>query len=177
MDIGTRLKSLRRQMGLTQKQLADRAELSIGFISQLENDAATPSLQTLEEILECLDSDMGSFFSNAVRDQIVFRSADMQTQTGEMASVTRLVPAAASRRMEPVRILLPRGGHSQLEAPHAGEEFAYLVRGTVELTAGERHETLRAGDAFYFNADVAHYVQNTGEDPAELVWVTTPPNF
>lgn len=177
MDIGTTLKTLRQQRGLTQKQLADRAELSIGFISQLENDAATPSLQTLEEILECLDSDMGSFFRDAAREQIVFRAADLQVEGGDMAAVTHLLPAAAVRHIEPLRVLLPPGGHSKLEAPHAGEEFGLLLRGTVELTAGSRHETLQAGDTFCFEANVAHYVQNTADGPAELVWVTTPPNF
>lgn len=176
MDIGSALKTLRQQRGMTQRQLAARTELSTGFISQLENDAATPSLQTLAEILECLDSDMGSFFRDAAREQIVFRSQDMQMDEGDMASVVHLVPAGG-RRMEPVRVLLPPGGHSRLEAPHSGEEFGVLLSGTVELTAGSRHEQLAAGDAFYFDAGVAHYVQNTADVPAELVWVTTPPNF
>lgn len=176
MDIGTALKSLRQQRGLTQKQLAARTELSAGFISQLENDTATPSLQTLAEILDCLESDMGSFFRDAAREQIVFRAGDMQEEKGDMATVTHLVPAAG-RRMQPIRVLLPPGGHSRLEAPHPGEEFALLLRGRVELTAGSRHEQLQPGDAFYFDSDVAHYVQNTAEDPAELVWVTAPPNF
>ena len=63
MEIGTKLKELRVLKGLTQEELADRAELSKGFISQLERDLTSPSIATLMDILQCLGTTIGEFFN------------------------------------------------------------------------------------------------------------------
>ena len=77
MEIGSRIKELRILNGLTQEELADRSELSKGFISQLENDLTSPSIATLEDILQCLGTDLSSFFSKQESEkQVVFRDED-----------------------------------------------------------------------------------------------------
>ena len=63
MDIGPKIKELRMLNGLTQEELADRSELSKGFISQLENDVTSPSIATLEDILQCLGMTLSEFFA------------------------------------------------------------------------------------------------------------------
>ena len=63
MDIGSKIKELRMLNGLTQEELADRSELSKGFISQLENDVTSPSISTLEDILQCLGTTLSEFFA------------------------------------------------------------------------------------------------------------------
>ena len=72
MNIGGKIKELRVQKGLTQEELADRAELSKGFISQLERDLTSPSIATLVDILQCLGTDLKDFFSEEPEEQIVF---------------------------------------------------------------------------------------------------------
>lgn len=62
MEIGAKIKRLRLQRGLTQEELADRCELSKGFISQVERDLTSPSIASLTDILECLGTDLPSFF-------------------------------------------------------------------------------------------------------------------
>ena len=76
MDIGTKLKSLRTQNGLTQQELADRAELTKGFISQVERNLTSPSISTLADILQCLGSSLQEFFTDDTPEQIVFREED-----------------------------------------------------------------------------------------------------
>lgn len=76
MNIGNKLKELRVQKGLTQEELADRAELSKGFISQLERDLTSPSIATLVDILQVLGTDLNEFFSEKTEEQIVFSSSD-----------------------------------------------------------------------------------------------------
>ena len=76
MKIGTKLKELRVQKGLTQEELADRAELSKGFISQVERDLTSPSIATLVDILQCLGSDLKYFFKEDDEEQIVFHDTD-----------------------------------------------------------------------------------------------------
>ena len=62
MELGEKIKELRNKQGLTQEELADRAELSKGFISQLERDMTSPSIATLEDLLQCLGTTLGEFF-------------------------------------------------------------------------------------------------------------------
>ena len=59
MELGEKIKELRNKQGLTQEELADRAELSKGFISQLERDMTSPSIATLEDLLQCLGTTLG----------------------------------------------------------------------------------------------------------------------
>ena len=76
MEIGKKIKELRMQKGLTQEELADRSELSKGFISQLERDLTSPSIQTLMDILQCLGTDLKEFFNEEEDTQIVFSEKD-----------------------------------------------------------------------------------------------------
>ena len=76
MDIGAKVKELRTLKGLTQEELADRAELSKGFISQLERDLTSPSIATLMDILQCLGTTLGEFFNETAEEQIVFGKQD-----------------------------------------------------------------------------------------------------
>ena len=76
MKIGNKIKTLRISKGLTQEELADRAELSKGFISQLERDLTSPSIATLTDILQCLGTNLKDFFNDEEEEQIVFHKED-----------------------------------------------------------------------------------------------------
>ena len=76
MDIGNKLKRLRIRNGLTQEELADRCELSKGFISQVERDLASPSIATLEDMLQSLGTDLKTFFNDAEDKEVVFTAKD-----------------------------------------------------------------------------------------------------
>ena len=81
MEIGKKIKDLRIAKGLTQEELADRSELSKGFISQLERDLTSPSIATLTDILQVLGSSLNEFFYEAPEEQIVFRAEDYFVKT------------------------------------------------------------------------------------------------
>ena len=76
MEIGSKIKELRIAKGLTQEELADRAELSKGFISQVERDLTSPSIATLIDILQCLGTDLKDFFNDTSDEQVVFHDSD-----------------------------------------------------------------------------------------------------
>ncbi|MGN0256139.1 MAG: helix-turn-helix domain-containing protein, partial [Chordicoccus sp.] len=75
-DIGRRIKNLRLRNGLTQQELADRAELTKGFISQLERGQVSPSVESLLDLIEILGSTPAEFFSEGEEEQVVFGAAD-----------------------------------------------------------------------------------------------------
>ena len=77
MQIGEKIKRLRVEKQLTQEELANRCELSKGFISQLENDLTSPSIATLIDILDILGTNLNEFFSEASNEKIVFSKNDM----------------------------------------------------------------------------------------------------
>ena len=77
MDIGEKLRLLRIRRGLTQEDMADRCELSKGFISQVERNLASPSIATLTDMLECLGSSLSQFFSEDKDEKTVFTPQDM----------------------------------------------------------------------------------------------------
>lgn len=179
MDIGNRMKELRMQYGLTQQELADRAELTKGFISQLERNQNTPSVTTLLDIIQCLGTTPAEFFADEEPEQIVFKESDYFEKINEetQSTVEWVVPNAQKNAMEPVRLTLKPGGTSEILDPHSGEEFGYVIKGTIKVNYGRKSYTVRAGESFYFKANKGHYIENTSGRDAVLIWVSNPPSF
>ena len=96
MDIGKRMKELRIQYGLTQQELADRSELTKGFISQLERNQNTPAIGTLLDIIQCLGTTPAEFFTDEEPEQIVFKKEDYFTKIdeNEHSKIEWIVPNA-----------------------------------------------------------------------------------
>ncbi len=179
IGIGEKIKSLRLKGNLTQKELADRCELSKGFISQLESNQTSPSLSTLEDILVTLGSSFREFFAGESAEQPVFRKEDVFVKENAEQGVTIhwLIPNAQKKDMEPILLVLAPGSHSEVDLPHTGEEFGYVLSGSVQLTIGERAYKVRKGDSFSYKPDARHFLTNTGKTEASVLWVSTPPNF
>lgn len=179
MDIGNRMKELRIQYGLTQQELADRSELTKGFISQLERNQNTPSITTLLDIIQCLGTTPAEFFADEEPEQIVFKESDYFEKIDEEKKTTIewVVPNAQKNSMEPVRLTLAPGGISEILAPHSGEEFGYVIKGTVKVNYGGKNHVVKAGESFYFKAGKRHFIENTSGRDAVLIWVSNPPSF
>ena len=180
MKIGEKLKQLRLQRQLTQEEVADRCELSKGFISQVERDLASPSIATLTDMLECLGSNLKEFFSETGDEKYVFSRNDMFVkEDGETlrGSITWLVPSAQKNEMEPILVDLDQGGRTQEMPPHEGEEFGYVLGGTLTLHVDGKMLRVRAGESFSLHPGAVHWVENTGKRKAQLLWVSTPPTF
>ena len=180
MEIGSKIKRLRVRLGLTQEELAARTELTKGFISQLERDITTPSIATLMDILEALGTNVSEFFSDREDDGVMTYAADdMFIKADEEAGVTIrwLVTNAQRNALEPILVTLAPGASTEADDPHEGEEFGYVLSGTVTLVCGDQKRKVRRGDAFYFHPTGVHYLTNTGKSEGKVLWVSTPPSF
>ena len=178
MEIGNKIRDLRKLQGLTQEELADRAELTKGFISQLERDMTSPSIATLEDILQCLGTSLGEFFRDEEdQEQIVFTEEDyFQKVDSEYGNtINWIIPNAQKNSMEPIYLRLKKGGSVYPDNPHEREEFGYVLKGKIRIHIGNRVCTARKGDSFYYTADQTHYL--TAEEASEILWVTSPPSF
>ena len=177
MDIGNKLKELRVLKGLTQEELADRSELSKGFISQLERNLTSPSLTTLMDILQCLGTSIGEFFNEAPDEQIVFGKQDyfVKVDTEYKNEIKWIIPNAQKNTMEPIYLTLEAGGSTCPDTPHEGEEFGYILQGTVSIHLGNKTYKAKKGESFYYTADKTHFLSS--KNGATLIWVSSPPSF
>ena len=111
MEIGSKIRRLRILKNLTQEELADRAELSKGFISQLERDLTSPSIETLMDILQCLGTTPASFFGEKNEEQIVFGKNDyFEKRDPDLKNrIQWIIPNAQKNMMEPILLTLEAG--------------------------------------------------------------------
>jgi transcriptional regulator with XRE-family HTH domain len=150
--VGTHVRRLRTERGLSLRALARQAEFSASFMSQVENGQVSPSISSMEKIAAALGVSMGEFFAAAAHGEggLVVRAAERATLGSgwSSAEIEALSPMKASQRLEPVLITLEPGGRSGKHPyPHPREEFAFVIEGRVSLTLGPEVHALSAGDA------------------------------
>jgi len=179
MDIGSKIRELRIQKNLTQEELADRAELSKGFISQLERNLTSPSIATLVDILQCLGTNLEEFFTGASSEQVVFKKTDyFEKYDSELKNEVKwIIPNAQKNIMEPILLTLEAGGSTYPDNPHECEEFGYVISGSIILHIGNRQYKVKKGESFYFTANKQHHITASEKSGATLLWVSTPPSF
>lgn len=180
MDIGATLRGLRLSRNLTQEDLADRCELSKGFISQVENNLTSPSIATLRDLLAALGSSLRQFFSETAEEKVVYRDEDMFEKEDHdllRGSIVWLVPNAQKNRMEPMLVTLGPGGRTAEFTAHEGEEFGYVLSGRVMLVTGGIAHPVARGESFCLHPGAPHHIENPGKREARFLWVSTPPSF
>ncbi len=176
--IGKKIKDLRNRNGLTQQELADRAELTKGFISQLERGQVSPSVVTLLDLIECLGTTAAEFFKETEEEQVVYSEKGFFEKIDEAGnSIQWIVPTAQGNQMEPLLVAVQPHQSLDEDKPHAGEEFGYVISGKLKLYLGDKIYYAKAGESFYYPAKQKHRLENPGNRPAKFIWVSTPPNF
>ena len=178
MEIGVKIKQLRLQRGLTQEELAARTELTKGFISQLERDLTSPSIATLVDILAALGTDVAGFFRESQDEQVVYSADDMFVkEEADGSTIQWLVTNAQKNALEPILVTIPAGLSLPEDDPHEGEEFGYVLSGSVTLVLGTKRYRVKKGGSFYFRPTRLHYLINCGKVESRVLWVSTPPSF
>lgn len=179
MNIGEKIKRLRVKNSLTQEELADRCELTKGFISQVERDLTSPSIATLVDILEGLGTNLKDFFNETVNEKIVFTKDDaFEMENNELKYTLKwVIPNAQKNIMEPILIELESDGRTKEDSPHEGEEFGFVINGSINLHIGNDKYKVKKGESFYYKANSNHYISNAGKTKAVVIWISTPPSF
>lgn len=177
MDIGKKIKELRLSNDLTLEELASHSELTKGFLSQVERNLTSPSISTLEDILEALGTDLSHFFRQEQEKKIVFHTADFFEDEQEDYKIEWIVPNAQKNDMEPILLTLHPGCDSMEMVSHSGEEFGYVLKGSILLVKGNQTYRIKAKETFYIEGTESHYLHNPGSVEARILWITTPPMF
>ncbi len=181
MKIGEKVKQIRKQYGLTQEELASRCELSKGFISMLENDLTSPSISTMQDLLEVFGMNLTDFFStleNDVEDVVVYKKGDYYSDSHDHYNIDYLVADAQAKEIEPLKITLDKTGKTEEILPHEGDVFGYVLKGKVELYINDKKYIVNSGDSFYYSKPTTtQYIRNISQSKSEFLWVSTPPIF
>lgn len=175
MQIGKKIKRLRIKKGLTQEELGERTDLSKGFISQLERDLNSPSIETLFSLLEVLGSKPKDFFDDDKNQRVVYVE-DEQTvyiDDEKKYQIRWLVPESNDKEMEPVLVTFQEKGEFKQFEPSLSETFMYVMKGQVRLVLGSQEFTAKAGQSLYFEASDHHQLTNYDDEQSEVIIVAT----
>ncbi len=178
-SVGRRVRELRQQQRMTLQTLASKASVTPSFISQVENDASNPSLQTLRQIAAALEVPIFYLFDEVHDAQIVVRKNERVEVRRPGAAVTyELLSPNSRRRLEMFRMELEPGA-ATFEEPmaHHGEECATVLEGRICVEVGGKAYDLDAGDSIYFDSGLPHRAVNIGDSTASMISAVSPPSF
>ena len=176
-QVGDLLREARARQGLSVRALAARAGCSPSFISQVENGQTSPSIASLERLVQALGLTLGDFFRAARPPATVVRSHERASLTTvwSQVQIEALGPGGAGHALEPMMITLAPGGQSGSQPfTRGGDIFALVFEGDVLLTLGEAVHRFARGDAATFPAETPHRWENMGDAVARVVVVSSP---
>lgn len=186
-DVGGRLKALRAQFGMSQRQLADAANVPNGQISMIETNKSSPSVASLRKILGGFGISMSEFFEPEATtpQKPFFTPADLRDLTSRLYQGDELgrqkiaIKQVGDAKAHGLQVLHERyeagadTGASMIE--HEANEGGIVVSGEIEVTVGQDVRVLKAGDAYLFNSREPHRFRNISDRPAEVISACTPP--
>lgn len=177
-SIGRKVRELRTERGISVRTLAARAGFSPSFISQMESDAVSPSIASLEKVAEELGVSLGQFFSSieSAPREVVRKGERPEHESGwSRSTVALLADGAPGRKLSAVEIAVEPGGTSGKRAAFGGQEVVVLVlSGELTVWLRGREMELGEGDSVYVSEGAEFSWENTGSERATLVLVATP---
>lgn len=177
-EIGQKIRNLRTAAELTQDELACRAGLTDGFISQIERGRTSISIDSLKMILDALNISLEDFFHEERRERVVFGKADrVEIEEGGTGRLLLLIPGATNRIMEPAVLELEPATSTSLRSSFQGDVFGYVLRGRIQIKVGSELYRASSGASFYFTADREHMIANPYKRTALILWILSPPYF
>ena len=172
--IGTKIRNRRRELGLTLQEIADAANLSVGFISQLERDLTSPSLSSLAAIARALRTEIAEFLVVPGGDSSLTRSNNRETYAFNEGSLIyeRLTSKFPGHILRGV-IVKEKPGHRSPPMRHEGEEFYYVLEGSITCEIEGERTVLGPGDSIHFNSNDLHSTWNHTLETASILTICT----
>lgn len=176
MAIGIRLRQLRASLSLSLSEVAEAVDISVGFLSAIERSHMSASVGTLRKLARYYKLNILDFFDVAEANPYRVRPSERkQLDAGRGVRMDLL--AWGNTVMEPHLFTVSPGAGSGEPYTHEGEEFIFVLRGSLKIELEGKEYELRAGDSFYFESSTPHAWRNAGKSKTQLIWVNTPPTF
>jgi len=183
-NLGDKIRTLRKKIGMTQKELAEQVGLTPSFISQLEKNLISPSLDSLLKLSERLNTQPIYFLrdgeSGPLQKMVIKADERQDIQFPALKSkdikLQLLVSDVLNRRMEPYLLTIKEGATiGRHFYSHKGDEFVYVIQGELELEIQDEKQVVRQGDSLYIESTFPSRWANTGKGDAIILWVLSPP--
>ncbi|MBV9850812.1 MAG: helix-turn-helix transcriptional regulator [Armatimonadetes bacterium] len=173
-SLGARLRALRTGRGWTLDDLAHRAGLSKSYLSRLEDGGRQPSIAALLSLAQAHGLPLASLFGTAEESSrrcAIVRADEAAPQRGNGLTYTPLSRAGRAADMQPIRVTVPADRAGDEMYQHDGEEWLYVLSGTLRLALADETHTLHPGDAAHFDARIPHRLSALDGRDAELILV------
>lgn len=168
--VGKKIKKARTDKKMSYETLANDTGFSIDFLKKVETGKITPPVGSLLQISRALEIDSGDLLKED-GDRMQDRIKAYTKRTSSYAYTT-LTPGAENKHLKAFRVKIDAmKTHEGVSYNHEGEEFVYVLDGTIEVVVGEHVNALGAGDSLHFNSGIQHHLKNTGKTDAELIVV------
>ncbi|GAB5469742.1 MAG: cupin domain-containing protein [Rhodospirillales bacterium] len=174
--MGGRIRTLRKEAGLTLAQLSERTGLSVGYLSQIERDLSHPSIRALSDIAKVFKVNMGWLFQTP--DPARNQEASYVVRRDERGTMN-LTRGIREEVLSPdldgplklfVTTLQPDAESGPEQTSHKGVEAGLVISGELMLVLDDKRYRLREGDSFSFPSRVSHRFYNEGRQPVTVVW-------
>lgn len=172
-QVGRQIRHWRTERGLTLAQVAERSGLNVGYLSQIENDKASPSLESLAALSDAIDVPISWFLLDNARPLRVVRAEERRSWSSPAAGGRiEEVDGGVPRDLRIVETTMPGPGIATGFHSHAGDEHHLVLSGRIRATQGGTTVELGPGDYLLWDATVPHDVEQLGEEPARLVIIS-----
>ena len=178
MSIGNKIRNYRQQVNMNISTLAHLTNLSCGFISQVENDKVSLSLESLKKIASALKIPIKNFLEDQLfKPELVRKDLRPKIKLGEGSEI-EVLSAAFGRQLQVLMVdLLPGYQTGNSTHTHNGEEFITVLSGKVKITQGDFSSILEVGDSIHLDSTYPHLCQNIDDNPAKVIIALTPPSL
>jgi len=180
--VGLNIKKIRESTGISLREFAKELNVSASLISQIETGKASPSLSTLKNIADKLNTTVSLLMGEDKKpgeDSVLRLSKRKHIKNiGSGITIHLLTAFSPMKQMEPLLLKLKKDACSgKTLYKHFGQEFIIVTKGSIELTLNKKSHVLRKGDTLYFNSYIPHSFKNIHKGLSEAIWVVTPPTF
>jgi len=173
-DFAAKIKKLRKKGNITLEALAKKTGLAVDYLEKIENGQATPPVSTIIQISNALTVDSGAFLS--ANDDDKKRKAESFNRRKNAYLYQTLTPDAEHRHMKGFHVTIPpESAHEGVEYKHVGEEFIYVLDGSLEISVGGKMSKLKKAQTIHFDSGIVHKLRNPGKKATQLIVIVYTP--
>jgi quercetin dioxygenase-like cupin family protein len=173
-SVGQKIKQVRSKKNITLDTIANDTGFSIDYLKKIEAGKKIPPVGALLQIARALEIDSTFFLreqASAVQDRV-----RAYTKRTDNYAYTTLTPGAENKHLKAFKVAIePLQDHEGVGYQHEGEEFVYVLSGSVEIAVGEHINVLEEGDSLHFNSGIRHRMRNVSDTRAEMLVVVYGP--
>jgi transcriptional regulator with XRE-family HTH domain len=176
MKIGGRIRLRRKELDLSLRELGEQAGVSASFLSQVENDQVSPSLNSLQSIATALQVPMFYFLNNS-RGGAVVRAGNRRTLyfSDSQIGYDLLTPDFSRQMMSFIIRLKPFARRVAMPLARPTEQWMHVLRGSMKIVVGDDSNMLDQGDTIYFDGDLLKEFCSVSDDELVIICCITPP--